>query len=1005
MTLDASGEIVGVARVSALTSGTAGVTTQDITDSNFGDTPNAVRLFACLASANNTVADGAVFAYGMSDGTDSGCVAIWSEDQTGTANANCGRVTRDRVMHLPDDAGTIVLSLSFDSFISDGVRVTYETIPGTAYYIVAVFYKATTAKVGYTSTDATIGNKVDITTVGAQPNVMHFASVALAVTTTDTTGTHGAMSIGLAVDNGTTLEFGYKLTSWKDNVATTECGQVQTNTAICGTGLPAGTVITASSTAKIVDLDASGFSFETVLAGSNKVLWMALEFATADVELIEFDTGNIVGDVSNTEASFGPQFVECIMSEMNGSLGSKTDVSTGPMGMGFATADNEFSVSACHRDGQTIPSTGSLVDTQFHVLRRNVVATTGMQASGPSGSGSFDVDGFTLNFSSEVGGNKDWLTLVIQERATVASAPLGALAVADLAPVPATPVETPLGALAVADLAPVPATPVETPLGTAALAGILPDVVTPVETPLGTLAVADLAPVPATPVETPLGTAALAGILPDVVTPVETPLGTAALAGILPDVVTPVEAPLGTLISRFTAPKPATPIELTLGVLTLADLSPVPNTPVELTLGVLTLLGIVPVVDDGVGGVETLVSLPLGALTLADLGTLPNTPVEIPLGTIALSGFAVDIVTPINLSEATLTLSDLGTIPVTSVEIPLGALTLADLGTEPVIPVESPLGGLALLGFVPVPNTPIELSLTTIRLGTFGATIEALTGAGCYEITENNIRSKLHDSKPGISIAYDNSPFDAPNNTIWASFQIDWENTALIETGVTHRYRKFGVARFILRSPIGTGDQSALEKLDTLKIAFRLAVDNGVGYGIPSVRRNGASADSWVNELRIPFYLDEVAVPTFIPSGSGMPDSEATANIIRSRFKTQVADAETVEVQYDNAPFDAPNDTLWIQLSILPGDSILAEIGETKTYRNPGVAIAAIYAPVGIGTKSSLEIADVINAAFRATSDSGVTFRTPSVKRIGRTRDGNSWQTNVSIPFFSDEQA
>ena len=73
----------------------------------------------------------------------------------------------------------------------------------------------------------------------------------------------------------------------------------------------------------------------------------------------------------------------------------------------------------------------------------------------------------------------------------------------------------------------------------------------------------------------------------------------------------------------------------------------------------------------------------------------------------------------------------------------------------------------------------------------------------------------------------------------------------------------------------------------------------------------------------------------------------------------------------------------------------------TRRHRTVGVAMAQIFSPVGGGDKAALAVADRIKQRFLVATVSGVRFRTASIKNIGR--DGDEWQYNVEIPFWSDD--
>jgi hypothetical protein len=130
---------------------------------------------------------------------------------------------------------------------------------------------------------------------------------------------------------------------------------------------------------------------------------------------------------------------------------------------------------------------------------------------------------------------------------------------------------------------------------------------------------------------------------------------------------------------------------------------------------------------------------------------------------------------------------------------------------------------------------------------------------------------------------------------------------------------------------------------------------------------------------------------------------EQLANTIRSRFKTQVADTQSLPTQYDNHSFDNPDNAQWCRLTINFGESFQASNGGTgaNRFRTPGVMTAQLFTPTGKGDKDILALADVIKTAFRCVTDSGVVFKTPSIKRVGRVK--KEWQINVNCPFYADD--
>lgn len=135
-------------------------------------------------------------------------------------------------------------------------------------------------------------------------------------------------------------------------------------------------------------------------------------------------------------------------------------------------------------------------------------------------------------------------------------------------------------------------------------------------------------------------------------------------------------------------------------------------------------------------------------------------------------------------------------------------------------------------------------------------------------------------------------------------------------------------------------------------------------------------------------------------------NTESLIQTVRSRFKTEVAEHEVLEgilkaVLWDNDEAATPDEGPWILFSVRLGDAVQTALGRSKRFRTPGVAIAMIAVEAGTGEKQALQVADIIRTAFRSLTDEGVTYKTPTVRTIGRS--GKWWQVNVTCPFYSDD--
>jgi len=125
---------------------------------------------------------------------------------------------------------------------------------------------------------------------------------------------------------------------------------------------------------------------------------------------------------------------------------------------------------------------------------------------------------------------------------------------------------------------------------------------------------------------------------------------------------------------------------------------------------------------------------------------------------------------------------------------------------------------------------------------------------------------------------------------------------------------------------------------------------------------------------------------------------------VRTRFRTEVEDTQSIVVVYDNGPDNHPDDAIWARWTVTPGASRSIEAGPSPTVRTVGVAVAKLYQPIEEGDRDLLQLVDVVVSAFRNVHDTvnGIRYRTPSVRVVGRPNDGKWWQINVVCPFQCD---
>lgn len=126
-------------------------------------------------------------------------------------------------------------------------------------------------------------------------------------------------------------------------------------------------------------------------------------------------------------------------------------------------------------------------------------------------------------------------------------------------------------------------------------------------------------------------------------------------------------------------------------------------------------------------------------------------------------------------------------------------------------------------------------------------------------------------------------------------------------------------------------------------------------------------------------------------------------SLIRSRFSTQWATLRpTVPLIFDNVgDQDLPEDTEWVRLVVLPGNSGQVEFGMTRRWRRAGVVSVQLFVPAATGTGLAMELGDTVKDIFEGLTVSGVIFRATTLNRIGI--DGAWLQYNAQTPYQADE--
>lgn len=289
----------------------------------------------------------------------------------------------------------------------------------------------------------------------------------------------------------------------------------------------------------------------------------------------------------------------------------------------------------------------------------------------------------------------------------------------------------------------------------------------------------------------------------------------------------------------------------------------------------------------------------------------------------------------------------------------------------------------------------------------FGSSLGMLGAShspGFFEQLGNAIRNRFASELPSVPVQYANSPLPAAGSAPWVSLRIESADQRQTEFGSGNGYRAAGKVEALISSTLAQGWAAASLLAVEIAAVFRQVTASGVVFGTPSMRKIGKPEEgmSWQVLVEMPFRKDRnEALQEGSAGYCSFFDIEA---IVNDRFETEIASAYSVSTQYDNMPAEIhPAGELWVRFSVVLGDSVLIEGDPRPLFRTHGIATAQIFSP-GPGTtgeQAALELADRIDAAFKAVRDRGVLFKAPSVRPRGRA--GARWQVDVICPFYAEE--
>jgi hypothetical protein len=398
---------------------------------------------------------------GAAIGTTERWVAATSDEHNLATTNSFRRMATDEVVMVLDPAdGTVEGEADFSAWVTNGITINWGVALGSAYLLTVIFFAGDDVSAHADSVLSMGGPTIDITAPGFEPDVVFFVSTRGAVN--DTPGVNFGYTFGVCANDGSDTQFSHNV-SGADASGTVQNAEQPNNNAIYHN------IYTTSkfSVYSCGGFDANGFTLTAENSTGGELLYLALNFGGLDFWLGDITSPTSAGDDAYTGPGFTPQaiiggFSYTSLGWVGWNAGGNDQGAIFSNGIGIATENAEYSNVVTSEDLADTSNTQSLADDVFVNVQPHEGGTTqDLIATGPAGSGSFDANGFTLNYSAvDIAVAHAFWALAIEEATAetiknVADVGSGAEAIANLA-VTLSVSETGAGVMTLAPAANVP---------------------------------------------------------------------------------------------------------------------------------------------------------------------------------------------------------------------------------------------------------------------------------------------------------------------------------------------------------------------------------------------------------------------------------------------------------------------------------------------------------------------------------------------------------------------
>ncbi len=104
-------------------------------------------------------------------------------------------------------------------------------------------------------------------------------------------------------------------------------------------------------------------------------------------------------------------------------------------------------------------------------------------------------------------------------------------------------------------------------------------------------------------------------------------------------------------------------------------------------------------------------------------------------------------------------------------------------------------------------------------------------------------------------------------------------------------------------------------------------------------------------------------------------------------------------IAWPNTDLD-PGSAAYIEPFVNNQEAFNADIAPAKRVRHPGLLTVNVRVPINEGNGAALEIADAVVTIYRNAKFSGITFRAPTVRDIGK--EAAWYRVQVDCPYWRD---